>query len=70
MSFIISDQDECAQIINGKNGGCDHVCHNTIGSFHCSCRDGFELDPNDPNKLACSGKKAQNFTSKFLFWCY
>ncbi|XP_019633411.1 PREDICTED: uncharacterized protein LOC109476834 [Branchiostoma belcheri] len=34
-----NDIDECSAV----NGGCDHVCTNTIGSFQCSCVDGFEL---------------------------
>ncbi|CAF99002.1 unnamed protein product [Tetraodon nigroviridis] len=31
------DFDECF------TQGCDHVCHNTYGSFKCSCRKGFVL---------------------------
>lgn len=34
--------DECA--IN--NGGCQHECHNTIGSYECSCHNGFTLHSN------------------------
>lgn len=34
--------DECA--IN--NGGCQHECHNTIGSYICSCHNGFKLQDN------------------------
>ena len=63
-TVFFTDENECAKIINGKNGGCDHVCHNTIGSFYCSCRDGFELDPVDSNGLTCKGKKQR--TTKFL----
>ena len=35
------DIDEC-QIRNV----CDHFCHNTPGSFHCSCRAHYTLDKN------------------------
>ena len=28
------------------NGGCEHFCSNTEGSFNCSCRDGFILQNN------------------------
>lgn len=34
--------DECA--IN--NGGCQHECHNTLGSYQCSCHNGFTLHDN------------------------
>ena len=34
-----ADVDECAT----ANGGCEHNCHNTEGSFYCSCNDGYEL---------------------------
>ena len=37
---ILSDIDECAVGM----GGCAHNCNNTIGSFECSCRDGYELE--------------------------
>ncbi|XP_066250457.1 protein tolkin-like [Euwallacea similis] len=36
------DLDECAI----RNGGCEHECTNTLGSFQCSCRTGFTLDEN------------------------
>ncbi|XP_019618512.1 PREDICTED: uncharacterized protein LOC109465602, partial [Branchiostoma belcheri] len=35
-----SDIDECET----NNGGCAQICTNTIGSFQCSCRDGFGLN--------------------------
>ncbi|CAL4064330.1 unnamed protein product, partial [Meganyctiphanes norvegica] len=34
------DRNECAL----NNGGCDHECKNTVGSFKCCCRSGFALD--------------------------
>ncbi|GBO25112.1 Multiple epidermal growth factor-like domains protein 6 [Araneus ventricosus] len=36
---IPTDVDECKK----DNGGCDHVCTNTPGSYVCSCLDGFFL---------------------------
>ncbi|XP_002073258.3 dorsal-ventral patterning protein tolloid [Drosophila willistoni] len=42
--FII-DVDECA--IN--NGGCQHRCQNTYGSYKCSCRNGYTLHDNGHN---------------------
>ncbi|CAG2068029.1 unnamed protein product, partial [Timema podura] len=36
------DMDECAT----NNGGCQHECRNTIGSYACSCHNGFTLHDN------------------------
>ncbi|KAM6980113.1 growth arrest-specific protein 6 [Aplochiton taeniatus] len=33
------DVDECAK----RNGGCDHECNNTLGSYRCSCHHGYVL---------------------------
>ena len=29
-----------------NNGGCQHICKNTIGSYVCSCQNGFVLHEN------------------------
>ncbi|XP_037806363.1 dorsal-ventral patterning protein tolloid [Lucilia sericata] len=39
------DTDECS--IN--NGGCQHHCRNTFGSYICSCRNGYSLHENRHN---------------------
>uniref|UniRef100_A0A3B5KJS5 Growth arrest-specific 6 n=1 Tax=Takifugu rubripes TaxID=31033 RepID=A0A3B5KJS5_TAKRU len=33
------DVDECSK----RNGGCDHQCNNTMGSYRCSCHQGYML---------------------------
>ncbi|XP_032993534.1 epidermal growth factor-like protein 7 isoform X2 [Lacerta agilis] len=33
------DVDECA----GGRHGCSHTCHNVVGSYHCTCQQGYEL---------------------------
>lgn len=33
------DVDECGT----RNGGCDHECNNTMGSYRCSCHHGYML---------------------------
>ncbi|XP_016312357.1 growth arrest-specific protein 6 [Sinocyclocheilus anshuiensis] len=33
------DVDECSR----GNGGCEHDCNNTMGSYRCSCRHGYRL---------------------------
>ena len=47
--LFITDIDECALGI----GGCQHICHNTDGSFYCSCNDGYTLESDGIN---CIGK--------------
>ena len=37
--LAITDEDEC----QNNNGGCQHTCVNTVGSYICSCREGFVL---------------------------
>ena len=40
--FFIADDIECFL----SNGGCDHICFNTDGSYRCACRPGFSLAPD------------------------
>ena len=44
-----ADINECLS----ANGGCDHTCTNTEGSFYCTCDNGYELHSD---KLTCEGK--------------
>ncbi|XP_053389061.1 uncharacterized protein LOC128552082 [Mercenaria mercenaria] len=39
---ISEDTDECEV----ANGGCQHICHNTVGSYECSCNTGYILSDN------------------------
>ncbi|XP_019741112.1 bone morphogenetic protein 1a [Hippocampus comes] len=39
---FFSDKDECSK----ENGGCQHECVNTFGSYSCQCRSGFVLHEN------------------------
>ncbi|XP_047481962.1 tolloid-like protein 2 [Penaeus chinensis] len=41
-AVFFTDKDECAT----DNGGCQHICKNTIGSYVCSCLNGFTLHEN------------------------
>ena len=47
MSIILIDVDECLE----SNGGCDHNCTNSEGSFQCSCRSGYHLAVDNLNCL-------------------
>ena len=40
------DIDECS------SSPCGHMCTNTVGSFVCSCNDGYVLDSD---QLSCNG---------------
>lgn len=39
---MVADMDECAT----NNGGCQHECLNTLGSYVCTCHNGFTLHEN------------------------
>lgn len=39
---LSADKDECAK----DNGGCQHECVNTSGSYLCHCRNGYRLHEN------------------------
>ncbi|XP_008472334.1 tolloid-like protein 1 [Diaphorina citri] len=41
-AFFFTDKDECMT----NNGGCQHECRNTIGSYICSCHNGYTLLEN------------------------
>ncbi|CAH1238872.1 SCUBE3 [Branchiostoma lanceolatum] len=36
---VQDDVNECSS----NNGGCDHYCDDTVGSYYCSCRPGYQL---------------------------
>ncbi|VDD74489.1 unnamed protein product [Mesocestoides corti] len=38
-AVFFTDLDECAD----NNGGCQHICRNTIGSYYCECRPGYKV---------------------------
>ena len=43
-----TDIDECSD----NNGGCQHNCTNTEGSYYCTCFNGYDL----VNSIDCIGK--------------
>ena len=64
-SLPFVDINECKDF---DNGGCHHRCHNLAGSFYCTCRFGYRLQPN---RRDCIGKAAREsdvcFTTSRLF---
>jgi len=49
-----SDKNECSV----NNGGCEHRCENTQGSYRCECHPGYRLHPN---KYDCVGEFHWNY---------
>ena len=47
--ILISDINECLS----DNGGCHHNCHNSVGSYSCSCTNGYQLNSNG---YTCEGR--------------
>ena len=48
--LYLSDICECKQ----GNGGCEHTCTNTVGSYYCTCNTGYQLSNNGKH---CHGNK-------------
>ena len=70
-----TDIDECST----ANGGCDHGCNNTDGSFHCTCNDGYTISSDgttcvDANECATRTHGCQqaciNTIGSFRCGCY
>ena len=61
--FVDVDVNEC----QASNGGCDHVCNNTVGSFQCSCNSGYILSADG---FRCSGKGVNHFLLEPLQGCF
>ncbi|XP_055728570.1 thrombomodulin-like [Salvelinus fontinalis] len=45
MNDVCIDDDECYM-----DGPCEHICENTLGSYNCSCFEGYIATRKDPNK--------------------
>lgn len=56
-----ADKDECSK----ENGGCQHECVNTFGSYSCQCRSGFVLHEN---RHDCKEGIARNIFCLLSFW--
>ena len=48
--FFHSDIDECERGL----AGCDHNCNNIVGSYFCTCMDGYELESDNHT---CTGNE-------------
>ena len=63
VSQSCTDANEC----NVLNGGCEHQCTNTVGSYECSCNAGFIRDSNGRN---CTGKYKSLLNTLHLNSCH
>ena len=60
--YCYTDEDECQE----SNGHCEGTCVNTVGSYHCQCPHGYQLNYDNhtcldvdecwPDKFNCSHK--------------
>ena len=61
IQILSLDINECG----ANNGGCSELCTNTIGSFICSCQDGFVLHSDG---FTCQGYTDSKMTHyKYTF---
>ena len=47
--MVFADIDECAN----DNGNCSDTCVNNVGSFKCTCPDGYALE----DETQCEGER-------------
>ena len=59
--IIYLDVNECEML----NGGCQHQCRNTNGSYLCQCNDGFLLNGNG---RTCTGKLEKEWINFSFEW--
>ena len=57
------DVNECSD----SNGGCQHNCTNTIGSYYCSCAAGYSLDDND-HRCSCKILMLHSYVKDVTVW--
>ena len=55
------DINECEEEVHN----CAHICINTIGSFSCSCRDGFALDSDMTSCVPSCGGRLSALSGSF-----
>ena len=51
--YVDVDDNECEE----NNGGCSQTCNNTLGSYRCTCEEGYSLNFDG---FTCTGKACIN----------
>jgi len=59
LMYYSTDINECLT----NNGGCDHICINTRGSYQCSCNTSFVLAADN---MTCNVESCTGYTTKDL----
>ena len=54
------DINECDQ----NNGKCNQICVNEVGSYHCECKSGYQLDQAG---FSCNGKVHDRLWASWLY---
>ena len=54
------DINECDQ----NNGKCNQICVNEVGSYHCECKSGYQLDQTG---FSCNGKVHDRLWASWLY---
>ena len=66
--ILISYGKSTVNVVNecsNANGGCEHNCLNTIGSYQCTCNSGYRMENNGHS---CTGT-THVFTNKCTCTC-
>ena len=56
LCYTLTDVNECSD----RNGECQQICVNTIGSFNCQCNQGYSI-----HGYSCIGKPARCTAAAF-----
>ena len=59
LEYLCTDINECGDI----NGGCQHSCKNTFGSYICSCDPGYLLLEDNSTCEGCSNARTVQYSS-------
>ena len=56
---MLTDFHECEI----DNGGCDQICINAVGDFHCNCSEGYVLNEDG---YTCDGENKMTYVNNYI----